>query len=58
MNKLPALPNIKKLHVHYHFLSDEVMKRIEALPIETDVSEQEKAERWKGELWLTAMLTE
>lgn len=58
LNKLPALPNIKKLDVHYHFLSDEVMKRIEALPIETDVSEQEKAERWKGELWLTAMLTE
>lgn len=58
LEKLPGCPNLEKLDVHYHYLSDEMMGKLEALPIAVDVSEQEKAESWNGELWYNAMLTE
>lgn len=40
------------------YLSDEIMGKLKKLPIVVDVSEQEKAESWNGELWYNAMLTE
>lgn len=58
LQKLPSFPNIKKLDVHYHYLTDDMMKKLAALPIETDLSEQNKAENYHGEIWLNAMLTE
>lgn len=58
LEKLPGLPNIEKLDVHYHYLSDEVMEKLEELPISVDVSEQEEADEWDGKLWYNAMLTE
>ncbi|MCM1064982.1 MAG: STM4015 family protein [Eubacterium sp.] len=58
LEKLPALSNIKKLDVHHHYLSDEVMGKVEKLSMEVDVSEQEEAERWNGKIWYSAMLTE
>lgn len=58
LDKLPELPNIQKLDVHYHYLSDEMMKKLEKLPIDTDLSEQEEADEWDGELWYNPMLTE
>lgn len=56
--KLPELSNIRKLDVHHHYLSDEMMEKLEKLSIETDVSEQEEADEWDGKLWYNAMLTE
>ena len=58
LEKLPSLSNIKKLDVHHHYLSDEVMNKLEKLSIEVDVSEQEEADEWDGKLWYNAMLTE
>lgn len=58
LEKLPGFSNLEKLDVHYHYLSDEMMEKLKALPVTVDVSEQEKAESWKGELWYNAMLTE
>lgn len=58
LEKLPGLPNIRKLDVHHHYMSDEMMEKIEKLPMETDVSEQEEADEWNGKLWYNAMLTE
>ena len=58
LEKLPELPNIKKLDVHHHYLSDEMMKKIRKLSPEVDLSEQEEAEEWDGEIWYNAMLTE
>lgn len=58
LEKLPELSNIKKLDVHHHYLSDEMMDKIEKLSLEVDVSEQEEADEWDGELWYNAMLTE
>ena len=58
LEKLPELSNIKKLDVHHHYLSDEMMEKIGRLSLEVDVSEQEEAEEWNGKLWYNAMLTE
>lgn len=58
LEKLPSFPNIKKLDVHYHYLSDGMMKKLEALPIETDLSEKNEPENYHGEIWMNAMLTE
>ncbi len=58
LEKLPAYPGVKKLDVHYHYLSDEMMGKLKALPMEVDVSEQEKASVYRGETYYNAMLTE
>ena len=58
LDGLGAHPNIKKLDLHYHFLSDEMMKKLENLPVEVDMSEGEDALEYDGELECYPMLTE
>ena len=58
LEKIPAWPNIKKLDLHYNYLSDDMAEKLGALPIEVDVSEQEEAEEYGGEIYRNAMLTE
>lgn len=58
LEKLPKLPNIKKLDIHYHYLSSEMMQKINQLPIETDTLEQCEAEEDDGDIYMNAMLTE
>ena len=58
LKKLPDYPNIKKLDVHYNYLTDEVARKLEALPINTDTSERNKPWEYKGESYMNAMLTE
>ncbi len=58
LETLPALPNIKKLDIHYHYLTDGMMQNIAQLPIETDTSEQCEAEEDDGDIFRIAMLTE
>lgn len=58
LEALPAHPNIQKLDAHYHYLSTGMMQRLAALPIETELSEQNKPDNYRGEVWMNAMLTE
>lgn len=58
LEKLPAWPNIRKLDVHYNYLSDDMIVKLKALPIEVNASEQEKATEYKGRIYMNAMLTE
>ena len=58
MERLPEFPNIEKLDLHHHYLSDEMMGKLEQLAIAVDLSEQEEADEWDGKLWYNAMLTE
>ena len=58
LDKIPSYDNIKKLDLHYHFLSDKMMKNLEALSIEVDVDEQNEAEEYDGEIYYYPMLTE
>lgn len=58
LKKLPAYKNIQTLDVHYHYLSDEMVKKLEKLPISVDASEQNEPESYRGETYMNAMLTE
>lgn len=58
LEKLPLYPNIKTLDLHYHYMTDEVTKKLRELPLEIDLSEQNELEEYDGDLWMNAMLTE
>ncbi len=63
LTKLPSYPNIEVLDVHYHYLSDEMVRKLEDLNhqhIEVNASEQEKpyTSSYDGEVYYTPMLTE
>lgn len=56
--KLPQYDNIKNLDVHYHFMTEEMVKKLEALPISVDASDRNKPGSYRGETYMYAMLTE
>lgn len=58
LEQLPSYPNIKKLDVHYHYLSDDMAGKLEGLPIEVDISEKNEPDEYRGEIYMNAMLTE
>ena len=58
LEKIPDFPNIQFLDLHYHYLSDEMMEKLQKLPIKVDVSDQNEPESYHGEIWMNAMLTE
>ena len=58
LQKLPDYPNIKTLDVHHHYMSDDMIKKLQELPISTDVSEQNEPDVYHGEVYMNAMLTE
>ncbi len=58
LEKIPACPNIKTVDLHYHYLSDDMMRKLEELPVEMDLSEQNEPENYHGDVWMNAMLTE
>lgn len=58
LEKIPSWFNIRKLDLHYNYLSDDMAKKLEALLIEVDVSGREKADEYKGRIYRNAMLTE
>ena len=55
---IPEWKNIKKLDLHYHFLSDEMAEKLEGLPIEVDVSEGNGLCEDEDYYCMHAMLTE
>lgn len=58
LEKLPSLANIKTVDLQYHYLSDEMMKKLTALDKEVCVDEQQEQEEYDGEIWTYPMLTE
>lgn len=58
LETLPAYPNIKRLDLHHHYLSDEMIGKLKGLSVELDVSDQNQPETYRGEVWMNAMLTE
>ena len=55
---LPGYPNVKKLDLHYHYMTEEMEGKLKALPLELDVSERNLPDEYNGELWMYPMLTE
>lgn len=58
LEQVPNFPKLQKLDLHYHYLSKEMMDKLAALPIEVDLSEQNKAEEYDGEVYCYPLITE
>lgn len=58
LDNVSRFPKLQKLDLHHHFLSDQMMKKLTALSIEVDVSEQNEADDYNGELYYYALITE
>lgn len=63
LEKIPSYGNIQALDLHYHYMSGEMMKKLEDLSsqhLAVDVSEQEEAytSSYDGTVYYTPMLTE
>ena len=59
LDKLGDYPNIKNLDLHYHFLSDDMMKKLEGLSVTVDLDEKEEPYVYQdGDVFYSPMLTE
>lgn len=58
VDQLPGFPNIQELDVHYHFLSDDMMEKLEKLQMTVNVEEQNEPDEWDDEVYYYPMLTE
>ena len=58
VEQLPGFPNIQELDVHYHYLSNDMMEKLEKLPIDVNVKEQNEPDQWDDEVYYYPMLTE
>lgn len=58
LDTLPSFPGLKMLDAHYNYLSEDMVKKLKALPLKTDLSESNTPDEYDGEIWLNAMLTE
>jgi hypothetical protein len=59
LKKLPEYPNIKKVELIHHFMSDEMVKQLQNLSdIQVNVADQQEADDYGGEIYYYAMLTE
>lgn len=58
LETIPSYPNIEELDVHFHYMSEGMVKDLQALPAKVDASERYEPEEYKGEIWMNAMLTE
>lgn len=59
LDKLPEFTNMKELNLEYHYLSEGMMDKLEALEgIEVNVDDPQEAEDYDGEAWRYPMLTE
>jgi uncharacterized protein (TIGR02996 family) len=46
---IPAIGRLEKLDIHHHYVSPELVKRLEALGIEVDAGKGEEADEYDGE---------
>lgn len=59
LDALPTYKNIQEVDLHFHYMSDKMMKKLEALEgVEVDVSEQEEEDEYDGDIYRYPMLTE
>ncbi|MCI8529830.1 MAG: cytoplasmic protein [Lachnospiraceae bacterium] len=58
LEKLPMFPNLKKVDLHFNYLTENMLEALEDLPMEVDTSENDEPEEYNGELYMNAMLTE
>lgn len=58
LEEIPKHANIKSLDLEYHYMSDKMMKKLSALPIEVNVDDQQEDDEYDGEIYRYPLLTE
>ncbi|MGN0483921.1 MAG: STM4015 family protein [Lachnospiraceae bacterium] len=58
LETIPKYPNIEYLNIDENFLSDEMVEKLMALPIEVESDSQKEDEEYDGEIWRYASVTE
>lgn len=59
LERIPQFPNIKKLELEYHFMSEEMMKKLQALEgVDVNVDDPQEEDEYDGEIYRYPMLTE
>jgi hypothetical protein len=53
-----AVRKLKKLDLHHHYCSDEMVRQLEALPLEVDASEQQEPDEYDGEVYRSVAVAE
>jgi hypothetical protein len=56
--KSDRIKKLKKLDLHHHFISKEVMEELSKLPIEVDVSDAQEEEQWGDRVWRFVAVSE
>lgn len=54
----PHLTKLDTLDLHHHFLSEEMMARLQALPLTVNIEDRQKAEEYGGEIYRYVAVSE
>lgn len=58
LGNLKKYPGLEMVDLHYHYLSDKMMKRLHRLEMEINTQEQREADNYHGKIYYYPMLTE
>lgn len=58
LKELPSCENIKSVDLHYHYMSEDMMKKLQGLAVSVNVDEQQEEDEYNGEIYRYPMLTE
>lgn len=58
LKTLPDYENIKEVNLEYHYMSEDMMKKLERLSAKVDVSDPQEDDEYDGEIYRYPMLTE
>lgn len=58
LDNTDKIAHLKFINMRYNYLSKEMKKKLQALPMQIDVAETEEAEEYDDEIWYSPMITE
>lgn len=58
LDALPSYENIKKVNLEYHYMSDDMMKKLQGLRAEVNTDDQQEDDEYDGEIYRYPVLTE
>ncbi len=58
LEELPRHENIRFVNLEYHYMSDEMMKKLKGLAVSVNVDDQQEDDEYDGEIYRWPMLTE
>lgn len=58
LEEVPKHPNIRSLNLEFHYMSDDMMKKLSALPVDVNVDDPQEDDEYDGEIYRDPMLTE